>query len=736
MTRSRFRRRGRALVALAMAAAVAARAQPAAAPEAVCRAAPALLEVSVGSASRGTYPVVRVDDQFWVPADALTESEAGYVAQTVTCDGTSYQRLSATLRVTFDDQEQSLNVRPAPQLLAGHVLDFSMTPAEVPLPQQPLITAGVHVQVSGQPAPAAGVPAYQQTATVSGRYALQRWDLGVGVTERSAAGNRVSVDGQARVAYRFSSGWHIQALLAGTLLDGGSPPLATDATFSGVVITGQSARGIVLPAFTLYLPLDSDVTLAIDDRVLRQFTVTAGTLVVRNLPVPTQQGELLVFITDLSGRRRQVIPFQNLSETLGRNAYQVYARAGVSAGQRTADLSAYYGLGSHLVLRALGTVQGAGVPTASLAALYSTPVGQFRAGVGVQAATDDPARPEMVATVGYGLAAGGWTLGVDASVPPAVPAHTALQASAGYTSERFSLGIGAAYDVSSGAPTVTGSVQGQVTPTLQLSGTVSAVQAGWRAGVGVVWTPTDRLSAAASVRSSLPATAGTMEPTVNVTYQATPTLGVWVGADRAGVTAGARYLGPVSADVQVNSDRSFAVDVTAGAVLVQGHVVAAPPAGGAGLLVRTGVPGVALRLNGARTQVTDRRGDALFTGVQPGEPAQVTVDFDTLELSTQVVDDTRSVSIGGDGLSVLDWTKNFRRVQWIQVFWADGTPAAYATITGLPGERVNPGTDDQGNALITRPEQTQRVTVTGEDGRACVVTVTPATDTVTCPAVP
>ncbi|MFC5850245.1 hypothetical protein [Deinococcus petrolearius] len=731
---------------------------------AVCAAPPALLDVAVGGSSRGAYAVPRVGEVYWIPADALTESEIGYGVQQATCPAGVYLRLSPEVQVQYDDQEQSLSIRPTLALLPGNVLDFAAVAPEAALPTKPLAAVTARVQASGQwgagvgaDGGEAGTAPYRQQFGVQGLYAQGRWDVRAGVGGQRSNTQPFSASAQLQAGYRFSPQWQVRGFLSQALL--GQPVVGNESlAFSGLELDGQSERGIVLPEFRLDLPLDSEISLVLDDEVLREFRARAGQLVVRNLPVSRQQGELLVFISDLSGKRKQVIAFQNLSSTLGKNAYQLSARAGAVAGRLTADLSAYYGLTPNLVLRVLGTARGPGVPTASISGLYSTTAGQFRAGVGVQAVTapagagpspqptPDGQRAQVTALLGYGLSRDAWTAGVDATIPIAHPDQTQLQANLGYAGQRVKLGLGASYtfgvtppDVSGGGGwTVSGSALAQVAPTVQLSGQASATALGWRAGVGLIWTPSAHLSAVAGVSSALPVGSGSgpLEPTFALSYQATPRTTLSLNADRQEVSAGVGYDGLVSVAARVGTSRSYALDASAGVAFAGGTLTPAPQVSSTGLQVRTGVPGVTLLLDGAQRATTDRQGNAYFSGLKPGSTSVVGVDFDGLDFGTQVEQDTLQVRIGGQGLSVLDWTRNFRRVRWLQVFWKPGEVAAYATLSGLTDDAGRPlsaaVTDDQGNAQLTRTAAAQTAVLIGENGRTCRLEIAPEASDVTC----
>lgn len=733
MTSSRCperRRRWLRLAWLGLALGAAGAAQPL---EAACDAPPTLRDVWVGASLRGAFPVLQLGEQTWIPADALTDSEQDYASARAECRGVPYLRLAAGLQVSADDEELTLTIRPAPGLLPGNVLDFAAALPDDTLPLSPLFAVTARAQLSGTLAPPTEGAAHRQQLDLGLLYALGRWNLGADLTGRRVGAAPFAVSGQIQAGYHLSRTWRLRATLNSGRL---APALAGTGApaFSGLELSGQSGRGIVLPQFTLSLPLDSDVTLAIDDQVLRTFRARAGTLVVRNLPLPRQQGELLIDIRDLSGARRQVLPFQNLSATLGTRAYQFSTRVGVAEGGWVGDLSAYYGLSPQLALRVLGTVRGPAAPTASVTALYSTPGGQVRAGVGMQAAAAGTGGPEWVATAGYGLSRGRWTAGLDATVPFGRPSPQ-LQASVGYTTDRLNLGVSASYAAATSAWSLGASGTARLSQAVQLTAQATATGAGWRAGLGVVWIPSPQFSAVAGGTLTRPG-GGAPEPALNVSYQASPSTTLRLSAERGAASVGAEYTGALELSAQLSSAGRYALDTSASAVFAGGHVRLAPGVSDGSLLVRTGIAGLTLVLDGAQRQVTDRRGDALFSGLTPGEVSTVSVDFDRLDVTTQVRDDRRDVVAAGLGLSVLDWTQNFRQVRWLQLFWASGVPAAFAALSGWPEDAGPALSDDQGNVQLTRLDAAREATLTGEDGRSCRLRIVPGEESATCLTAP
>lgn len=273
-----------------------------------------------------------------------------------------------------------------------------------------------------------------------------------------------------------------------------------------------------------------------------------------------------------------------------------------------------------------------------------------------------------------------------------------------------------------------------------LSGLLQGQPGGWSAGLHLTWTPQANLtvsggagwSRTANAADEADSPASRAEGDFSVQYRPAPghTLGASVGARTwQNSRLSYAYEGPASAEVNLTPRGA---DVSASGVvgLIGGSLIPGREAGNRNLLIRTGVRGVPLRVNGLPT-VTDARGDALVALRSGERQVKVTVDSDDLPLNVAVTQDSAVLSVGGNGVATLNWQTNFEVSRWVRLYWKAGEVAAAADLH--LDNAVLPA-DPDGYVLLGGRQNTAGARIASQDGtRSCPVTITPAEVTACMP---
>lgn len=708
-------------------------AQESAASASPCAADPVFVETTINGEARGGGLALLPPGAVWVESRLLRPSESAYAVAQASCDLGAFVQLSGTLDLSFDPSELTLTVRPQLALLPGNTLDLADWHASAPGPDAtlPLVTLGVQGRLERTPGTEGlsrelGVQAGAQSGPLTGA---------VGLSVRAQGAADPQVEAQLGAAYRVSPHLTVTAQAYAQRVNGDTR--LNDQRISGVRVTWGDARAYRLPLWSLALPLDAEVRLRVNGDDLPPVRVRAGQLVLRNVGVNAPAGTLQAVIVDATGERTESRVYGPGDVLVTAHALAVQAEAGVKGRAGAATLNGVYGVTDHWSLSGeaqwqLGDWQG------QLGARYADL--SYSAGVNLAYRS---ARPQDTALTGdVTLLRDEWRLSGAARLVPLNLRASSVSASAGWA------GSGSGTTVSVTAQATPGeaqyaagaSVSRQVTPQLTAAAraqvAAEAGRLGWQAGLSVTWTPRDTLSVtgAALAQRNEPLSAGTFSAVTEARWQPAPGHTVTAAAQfstlpQRSARLGYAYAGPVALTASLSTDGGWSASGRAGVAWVAGRAYLTPDDPGPGVLVRVGLPGVPLRVNGVRV-VSDARGEALVL-LPPGTQAvSVTPDFDALPVTVSVREERRDVTLAGQGAAVIDWRGNFEAFVWVRLLGADGAPLPYATLD-VQGTRR---TDDEGWALLPAfgAPLVAPVTLDGAAGPACQVTLTPGAESVRC----
>lgn len=738
------------------------------------------VDTSINGAGRGGSLLLTREDEYWINADLLRPSEAAYAAETVTCPDVTFVRLSPLLSVLYDPGELTLEVRTRLDLLPGNVLDLTPTgqPAQPSGEVRPITTFGAHVYAERQPGQGASAASTSlvQALTVSAGYQVARAALTASAGESGVlADPRLS--GSLRGVYDFSDTFALGAGVYAVSESNSARRFGlSDQQISGLEARLGSARAYRIPSLTFELSLDGDVLVSVNGQAGQRFRARAGLLTLRNIPVASPTGSVKVEVRDASGTRR--------SERL-------YQASDVTVSARSAAALAHVGVIGQSVLDPAGP--GTTVPTVSPAAdltgvygldanwsvaggfLLSRPAarGQFSVryadaflSAGVVADYDSARSNRFLLVADTAYTAQAWRVGGVLSLPVSDVSQTQLGLQAGYSAGRSTYTVRAqvvpgrsSYDVSVG---LTQQVSGALTLGGDFGYSVSAARPAWRAGVRLVWTPDPKLSVQAqagggsSVRGDASgALAGSpvgggpavtsavaLDAATQVAYQFAPgqTVSGTLGYAGGQAVAAAQYSVDrgVAATLGASTRGDVYLDAEAGVSLVGGRAYLNRSQPGPGVLIRTGVPNLAL-LVGTQAVTTDAGGDALVLLSEGVRVISVLPDFDHIPLTVTVQEDQRDLTLAPHGVVTLDWQDNFTQSQWLHLLWPDGKPVAYGSVRVGSQSGLTLTSDDQGWVLLPKWTAVIQLDVTEdvETGtRTCALSVTPGSDTATCPPTP
>ncbi len=679
--------------------------------------------MQIAGLSRGDLPVRLVGSEVWVPAAALRANEANYGAGRATCDGEEYVRLSPALNVQYDPSELTLTVQAAPALLAGGELDFAGTFGD-PLPSLPAFSVSGRVDVqrpAGEPlAGLLGVGASLQTG---------RFRAGA---EATLSG---TLTGEAR-SLRLGGSLSAEAVLDDVWTVGGVlrlGPGGLGSGFSGLEVRARSPEGTLVPELALELPLEAVVTLLYEERQIARFRAPAGRFVLRNLPL-APEGELLVFIQDERGTRLVTLPLSPTQVRLREGAFAVRAQAGLETGRPILRASGAYGLTGAL------TVQGQAELRAdqqSVAASLGGPLGPGRGRVGGTVVRSAAAGVAASAQLGYAVPLGPVNAAADLNLPVAPLRAPSVSLGLSYADLRAQASLTGSYDFAlrEGAVRLSGSYR--LTPewTLQGQGTYRT-SGGYGLGLGLTYRLPNGwvLGTGAAADGSVPFRSDGAGGSLSGRGVVSARLGEHEVALTGPGPWGVRYrhTGVWPLSVQADQTGFLAAQGELGLTWTGGRLLRGVPAEGVSLLVRTGVPGLAVRVSGGNFQRADAQGDLFFTGLPAGGTVVLSVDAAPLSFEVNVTDSEQPLQLGLAGVSLYDWSANFQLRRWVRFVWPDGSAAAYAVVT-VDGRIYSADLD--GNVLLDRRlAPGLAVTLRSEDGaRRCTLRLTAAEEQ-RCPA--
>jgi len=177
------------------------------------------------------------------------------------------------------------------------------------------------------------------------------------------------------------------------------------------------------------------------------------------------------------------------------------------------------------------------------------------------------------------------------------------------------------------------------------------------------------------------------------------------------------------------STRGAGAQVRGGFTYLDGRLQLVSGLSQRGLLVRIGVPGIPVLVNGSAGAVTNARGELLLTQLAPGEPVLIRVSPRDLPLGVNIGSVEIEVVPAVSGLTVVDWRENFKVSTFVRFRWSPAEAAAGADLY-LGGERIP--LDDEGYGLVPQSAEARTGELRDEKDRRCAVRVAPGVQDVTC----
>ncbi|GGS07384.1 hypothetical protein GCM10008960_37230 [Deinococcus sedimenti] len=689
-----------------------------------CAQEPVFVDTSVGGEARGGALALLPDGAVWVESRLLRESEAAYGVAEVTCDLGTFVKLSGALDVTYDPAELLLTVRPRLDLLPGNTLDLGRSAPSVPGPDAtlPLFTVGAQGRVEraepGSPlSRSLGVQGGVQTGPLSGAL-----DVTVAAQDTEVR-TEVQLNGSYEVTPRLTVGAQVFAQRQDNRLS------LNNQRISGLRVRWGDQQAYRLPVWTLDLPLDAEVRVRVNGESLPPVRVRAGQLVLRNIALSVPAGTLEVTVLDANGERVEARSYGPGDVVVTARTLAVQAVAGRQGQDGAASVTGVYGVTDRWSVSGEGLWRGRDWE-AQLGARYADR--QINAGMNV---TYRSARPEAAALTGdVTLVRDQWRLGGSVQVTPLNLRASQAGVSVGWADDGTTVSLNAQASPGQAQYRASAAVSRQVNPTLnaavraQVSSDAGKV--GWQAGVTVTWVPRDTLTVTgAALMDGAQQTAG-----IEARWKPAPghelvASGQVSSLPTRSARVGYSFTGPAAVSVAAGTDGAWSVSGRVGAAWVAGRAYLTADDPGPGVLVRVGLPGVPLLVNGARV-VSDARGEALVLLAAGTRQVSVTPDFETLPVTVSVREDRRDVTLSGQGAGVVDWTGNFEAFVWVRLLGVDGAPLPYATLD-LRGARR---TDDEGWVLLPvfGTPQAVAVTLDGAAAAACRVTLTPGVESARC----
>ncbi|PYE53232.1 outer membrane usher protein FimD/PapC [Deinococcus yavapaiensis KR-236] len=655
-----------------------------------------LLAVTVGASSRGEHLVLRNDNDVWVEGEALRDGEEGYAAERAACGTRVFVRLAPSLNARVDDEEQVLRVTPTLALLGRY--EVQVEPALRALPGD----GGVLVVPLSLKAYAQEFGGRDLQVALSAR---PRYEDGPFSLDAAVAGGWSGVRGfsgaaRGSVAYRAENGWVFSALLF------------EDARYGRGALTGARAAWVTplvkeAPPIQVEAPLEATAVVTVGGRLVQQLRLKPGVTVLRGVPINTTTTEVLVEVRDASGTREQRVSIPRPAGSPASGTGRVTLEGGWASGAWYAGVGGAYGLSPEWSVEGSAALRGPAAAFRARLNYASTPwfasgalsVGDGLLGGGVTVRGEAGAR-----TSGWTWRASGeWrsddltkrNVSLDARWN-SMPWQASGAVTYNYALDLWSAEVAGGYRVPSGW-SVEGAVKFDVNVakfTVRASVPLtsqSSLDAVWSDGVGVTWT--------------------------QAWDDATRTqVGVAAGVLRASL----ERQGVVDVSAALDSRGTLSGGVSGSVARAGGQWRLTSSEGSGGVLVRTGVPNVPVRLNEVVRGSTDASGEVLLTGLAANVRYALSVAPDALPINVSVVEDRVEFELGGAGLHVLDWTANFRVSRWVTLRWRDGRVAAGGRLV-LGDEEV--WLDEAGRGLVFVPERRDGVLEVA--GERCAVRLDP-----------
>ncbi len=523
-----------------------------------------------------------------------------------------------------------------------------------------------------------------------------------------------------------------------------TPPQAiTQPGFSGSSVSGVTATyrqqvPAVASPISVQLENPSALSVLVNGQLLGSVDAPAGEITLLNVPLPRQANNTVaLLIEDENGLTQRTFNGVSPSEASLRGGLFASASVGyddqaVGSGWSAAATAAYTIL-PQLGVEAQASVSGNGALSAAGQVRY---VGApLSGGIGVQvsrpATAADTAASPLSTRVNGSLAYRRGPLNVNGSV--AVPINelsgSTLNLSAAYSAAPWYFSVAAATGLNAQSWQVDGSVARVFNERSSVALTASARPGGWQAALRGSYVFTPRLQGSAGIGLG----SGGTVPSATLSYRPDPTQIVALSADRneIGVTYGLSR--GVDANASVTT-RGAAAQVTGAVAYLDGRVLLTSGLAQRGILVRTGVPNLPLRVDGLGGVVTNQRGDALITQAAPAQTVSVRVNPRDLPLGVSIQSVEATVQPAATGLTVVDWRDNFSISTFVQFRWQAGEVAANADFY-LDGEKIL--LDDEGYGLVPQAAVTRTGELRGPEGsRRCAIILASTAKEATCAADP
>ncbi|GEM48541.1 hypothetical protein DC3_41760 [Deinococcus cellulosilyticus NBRC 106333 = KACC 11606] len=655
-----------------------------------------------------------------VPRDLLIRPEQLNLTR-VDCEG------QALLLVPFDQveyapEEQALSLKFAVEKYPAQVLDVqdARINSSRSLTTLPVWYLDFNVSARKQQ------NLFSQQATVGVNVAVDQLQARLGVKE-IFQNNQVSVQGQGHVHYPLSPHWMASGLWnmprSGlSLLSGASGNL-----FSGVQVQGGEKPSHFLEPISLLIQHPSSVVVLVDGQVLMVKEVDPGPLKVEHVLLPNGKGTVSVVVQNAVKAERFDYPYETPADLLRPGAYQALLFAGWNESKNAPQVgaTAAYGLGAGWLVEGEAVWEGQQTAEASITGLWKQDVHQFGVQLGLNHQKDAGFSPHLKSR--YIFNQQPWTLTAQLDMPLSAPFTPFVQATAGLQQDAFGLQLTGQFD--SARHLVSGRLQGNWN--LQEGSSVYAYvsadnRQNYRVGLGGRFKLDPQITGAVEVNKAIPS--GPVQAQATLVYQPDAQNTVTLAADLQQATLSHHYDGVVETDVSVSTRLDASASIQGSVTLVGDQFYLSREQQGSAILVKVGIPDIPLYVNGQLEGKTNAAGELLVLGLPSNRAITVGVNLNDLPFNITTEQESETVTLGQQGMAVLDWTSRFQVSTWVQFLILD-QPVRNGTL------RVGGSTyplDDQGWGLLNAVSEAASAVLETEDGQTCNLTLASQQEQYTC----
>ncbi|MFB9992329.1 hypothetical protein ACFFLM_10175 [Deinococcus oregonensis] len=726
-------------------------------PVATCNSPEELLRVRVGQSERGTQ-IVRVQRSAGVagagtnsgevapdilfPPVILRTAEQPYIAERIDCDGIQLVRLNSSLTVRYLENAQEVRITPAPAQLGNQSTDIAARlRAENVREVQPVF--GVDYGVRGSVGYGGNTGAEDPTDGSGNaiRFGEAVGYLGVGAsTERisgyaGVATNR-DVDGVLSTDIRASAQYTVNddlAVYAGYhAAPGPGHPTYDSSQFSGVGAAYRRGLQRFFPSLKLELAEPATITVYVNNQRLTALEAAAGTLELLNIPLPNAgEAEITLLIEDETGVSRRTVRAPSVAAGLGAGALVLGGVAGYDGTGWAASVTGQYGFSA---TTSFGVqAQGSTVGTYSLGAqvLYSSELlsGTLGAAVNRGLVGDELQAPRVTVTANATAIRTPVVIsgGVVADLNDFQQSSVGVRAT--YDARPWYFSLGASSRLTPNTWTVQSSASRQLGSQWGITAGVSVRSGGAQARIGTTYVFSPQWRASAEVGLS----GGQLSPSGSVTFTPDSTQAVSLNA-QPGLIVGSYVLNRgVHLALRASPSRAFG-EISGAVTAMNGRLTFQPRLSQYGVLLRTGVPGLTVRVNGKAVGLTDTLGEVLLTKLPSGQSSTLGIAPNELPIGVAFESVTVSVLPALNGITVIDWRSNFKVSSFVRFSWSSTELAANADLY-LNGERIF--IDDEGYGLVPVLGIATTAELRSQDGaRRCTLSLQPGAAAASCAAGP